>query len=225
MTANAAPISRRLDVRFADGDRVVDVFAKRAPTSRPRRRARRTSPRAARSRRRSPRRAARLGRRRRDHRQRAVLGAAARRTRPTRSRCRSTARRRSTTCASPSTAHPPARPCRATRHRRLFTVEYHDAAGWHPVPGQARSPVYSTANLNRVQFPEVQADALRVTVQHAAGFRMTRRYGPSRRSVEAPPSTNAAPKVTVYQDPTFEQPAQVRLVGTVIRQTRGNPAR
>ncbi|NKY38233.1 hypothetical protein HGA02_01470 [Cellulomonas septica] len=98
----------------------------------------------------------------------------------------------------------------------LFTVEYRDAGGWHPVPGQARSPVYSTANLNRVQFPEVQADALRVTVQHAAGFRTgVKEVQAFATGVEAPPSTNAAPKVTVYQDPTFDQPAQVRLVGTV----------
>ena len=37
----------------------------------------------------------------------------------------------------------------------LYTLEYHDAAGWHPVTGQARTPVYSTANLNHVQLPAV----------------------------------------------------------------------
>jgi len=98
----------------------------------------------------------------------------------------------------------------------LWTLEYHDAAGWHPVPGQARTPVYSTANLNRVQFPEVQADRLRVTAKHAAGFRTgVKEVQAFATGVEAPPSTNAAPKVTVYRDPAFDQPAQVRLVGSV----------
>lgn len=98
----------------------------------------------------------------------------------------------------------------------LYTLEYHDAAGWHPVAGQARTPVYSTANLNHLQFPAVQADRLRVTVKHAAGFRTgLKEIQAFSTGVAAPPSTNAAPKVSAYQDTTFDQPGQVRLIGSV----------
>lgn len=98
----------------------------------------------------------------------------------------------------------------------LYTLEYHDAAGWHPVTGQARTPVYTRANLNQVQLPAVQADRLRVTVKHAAGFRTgLKEIQAFATGDEAPPSTNAAPKVTAYQDPAFDQPSQVRIIGSV----------
>ena len=98
----------------------------------------------------------------------------------------------------------------------LYTLEYRDAAGWHVIPQQARTPVYSTANYNRVQFPQVTADRLRVTVTHASGFRTgLKEIQAYATGVAAPPATNAAPKASAYRDPTYDQPGQVRLIGTV----------
>ena len=40
--------------------------------------------------------------------------------------------------------------------RRMYTARVPTtAAGWHPVPEQARTPVYPRGNLNQVQFPAV----------------------------------------------------------------------
>ncbi|WP_149202421.1 Ig-like domain-containing protein [Actinotalea subterranea] len=98
----------------------------------------------------------------------------------------------------------------------LFTLEYHDGDGWHTAPDQARTPVYPTANYNRVQLPEVRADRLRVTVTHASGFRTgVKEIQAFATGVPAPAATNAAPDVSVVRDLAFDQPGQVRLVGTV----------
>lgn len=97
----------------------------------------------------------------------------------------------------------------------MYAVEYRSGGEWHPVPSQARTPVYPRGNLNHIQFPEVTGDAVRLTVTHAAGFKTgVKEVQVFSTGVEAPPSTNQAPLVDAWLKPGVAIPGQADLVGS-----------
>ena len=99
---------------------------------------------------------------------------------------------------------------------QLYTIDYWTGTDWTPVPQQARTPVYATANLNQSQFPKVTTSKIRVNVNHAAGAATgIKEVQVFNTGVTAPVATNAAPKVTVSQDKTITSPNSARLVGSV----------
>ncbi|MBS1906451.1 MAG: Ig-like domain-containing protein [Actinobacteria bacterium] len=98
----------------------------------------------------------------------------------------------------------------------LYTVEYRSGGEWHPVPDQARAPAMPRANLNRIQFPEVTGDAVRVTVNHAAGMKTgIKEVQVFRTGIEAPAGTNQAPSVQAWVKSGVPIPGQADLVGVV----------
>lgn len=98
----------------------------------------------------------------------------------------------------------------------LYTVEYDDAGTWVPVPDATRTPTYPRANENRVQFPAVTTQRLRVTVRHADGAHTGLKEVQVRATgADVAPAPNAAPAVRAFVDPSFSQPAQARVVGRV----------
>lgn len=98
----------------------------------------------------------------------------------------------------------------------LYRVEYRANGEWHPVPGQARTPAVPRANLNRIQFPEVSGDAVRITVNHASGFKTgIKEVQLFATGIEAPASTNLAPSVQAWAKSGVATAGQVDLVGTV----------
>ncbi|MFH8252766.1 Ig-like domain-containing protein [Microbacterium sp. B2969] len=99
---------------------------------------------------------------------------------------------------------------------QMYGLEYESGGQWVAVPGQSRTPSSVTANGNVVRFPEVTTGKVRLTVTHAAGARTGLKEIQVRSTgADAPPSTNAAPSVTAYLDPTFAQPSQARIIGAV----------
>ncbi|MEV6347188.1 discoidin domain-containing protein [Actinoplanes sp. NPDC051851] len=95
-----------------------------------------------------------------------------------------------------------------------FTVSYDDGDGWTTVPGQSRSPAYPRGNLNRVRFPSITATRLRITVQHAAGFKTgikeIQAFGTG---VAAPPAVDEPPLADAWVDSAYHQDGSVRLIG------------
>lgn len=99
---------------------------------------------------------------------------------------------------------------------QMFGLEYDSGGEWVAIGGQARTPSYVTANGNTVRFPAITTSKVRLTLTHAAGARTGLKEIQVRSTgLEAPPSTNAAPRVSAYLDPTFSQPSQARLIGSV----------
>lgn len=98
----------------------------------------------------------------------------------------------------------------------MYLVEYRSDGDWHPVPDQARTPAMPRANLNRIQFPEVTGDAVRITLTHAAGAKTgVKEVQLFHTGIEAPAGTNQAPSVQAWVKPGVAVPGQADLVGTV----------
>ncbi|WP_298458840.1 OmpL47-type beta-barrel domain-containing protein [uncultured Cellulomonas sp.] len=98
----------------------------------------------------------------------------------------------------------------------MYTVEYLDGDTWRPVPGQAKDPVYPQGNLNRVLFPEITTQRIRLTVTHAPGFRTgVKELQVRSTGLAAPAVDNAAPSVSAIQDAVYSQAGSARLIGTV----------
>ncbi|TGO05752.1 OmpL47-type beta-barrel domain-containing protein [Serinibacter arcticus] len=96
-----------------------------------------------------------------------------------------------------------------------FLVEYDDGSGFKPVPDSSRAPVYPQGNLNHVRFSPVEATQLRVTVQHAPGFRTgIKEVQAFDTGVPAPASSNQAPLADAWLDSAYNQAGSARLVGT-----------
>ncbi|WAT15978.1 Ig-like domain-containing protein [Xanthomonas fragariae] len=54
----------------------------------------------------------------------------------------------------------------------IYAVQYQDGSGsWKTVPGQVRDAAMAEGNRNRVRFPPIRAQALRVVVTHAGSAR------------------------------------------------------
>src|SRR5439155_9025215 len=54
------------------------------------------------------------------------------------------------------------------REPAAYTIRYFDGSGWVDVPGQVRTPDTPAPNYNRVDFPAVTAQQVRVLVTRAA---------------------------------------------------------
>ncbi|WP_305787164.1 Ig-like domain-containing protein [Symbioplanes lichenis] len=95
-----------------------------------------------------------------------------------------------------------------------FTVEYDDGSGWRTVPRQSRAPAYPRGNLNQVRFPAVTAERLRITVQHASGFRTgikeIQAFGSG---IPAPAATNMPPLADAWLDSAYRQAGSARIIG------------
>jgi hypothetical protein len=101
------------------------------------------------------------------------------------------------------------------REPSLYTLEVRQGGEWSPIPLQARTPAHPRANLNHAQFPEVTGDAVRITVVHASGAKTgIKELQVFSTGVEAPASTNQAPLVTAWQDAAASTAGEAALVGT-----------
>ncbi len=97
----------------------------------------------------------------------------------------------------------------------LYTLEVRRDGVWSPIPAQARTPVNPRANLNQVQFPETTGDAVRITVTHAPGARTgIKEVQVSSTGVAAPAATNEAPAVTAWHDRSASVSGEAVLRGT-----------
>ncbi len=56
------------------------------------------------------------------------------------------------------------------REPASYVVQYHDGSGWVDVPQQTRRPASAAPNYNRVDFPPVTAQRVRVLVRPTSGF-------------------------------------------------------
>jgi hypothetical protein len=103
-----------------------------------------------------------------------------------------------------------------------FTVSYDNGDGWKTVPGQSRNPAYPRGNLNQVRFPSVKASKLRVTVQHApgqkTGIKEIQAYGTG---VDAPSTVDRPPLADAWPDSSYHQAGSARLIG--LAQDDGTP--
>ncbi|MER6177535.1 discoidin domain-containing protein [Streptosporangium sp. NPDC001681] len=98
----------------------------------------------------------------------------------------------------------------------MYQIQYHDGSTWVTVPNQAKSPAAPVSNYNRVRFPAIGAQRVRVLMTHRAGLRTGLTEVKIYNSAGSPPAaTNQAPYVLARKDPAYNQPAQVRLLGTV----------
>ncbi|GIF23773.1 hypothetical protein BJ973_004384 [Actinoplanes tereljensis] len=103
-----------------------------------------------------------------------------------------------------------------------FTVQYDNGDGWKTIPSQTRVPAYPRGNLNQVRFPSLDATKLRITVQHAPGFKTAIKEVQAYDSgVAAPAAVNAPPLADAWLDSSYSQAGSVRLLGTA--QDDGNP--
>ncbi|MGW0591141.1 galactose-binding domain-containing protein [Streptosporangium sp. NPDC002607] len=98
----------------------------------------------------------------------------------------------------------------------MYQIQYHDGSTWVTVPNQAKSPAAPVSNYNRVRFPAIGAQRVRVLMTHRAGLRTGLTEVKIYNSAGSPPAaTNQAPYVLARKDPAYNQPSQVRLLGTV----------
>ncbi|OYC97783.1 OmpL47-type beta-barrel domain-containing protein [Microbacterium sp. Yaish 1] len=98
----------------------------------------------------------------------------------------------------------------------VYTLEVRRNGEWTMIPSQARTPAYPRANYNRIQFPEVTGDAVRLTVAHAAGAKTgVKELQVFRTGLPAPESTNQAPLVTAWENRQASAGGAAALIGTV----------
>jgi hypothetical protein len=103
-----------------------------------------------------------------------------------------------------------------------FTVQYDNGDGWKTIPDQTRSPAYPRGNLNQVRFPPLTASKLRITAQHAPGFKTAIKEVQAYDSgVAAPQAVNAPPLADAWLDSSYNQAGSARLLG--LAQDDGNP--
>lgn len=97
----------------------------------------------------------------------------------------------------------------------MYQIQYFDGTTWITVPGQAKTPAAPRANYNRVRFPAITAQRVRVVMTHQPGLRTGLTEVKIFSSGDPPASANSAPYVLARQDPAFDQPGQAKLLGTV----------
>ncbi|WP_119582884.1 discoidin domain-containing protein [Streptomyces europaeiscabiei] len=62
------------------------------------------------------------------------------------------------------------RPANTTyRAPSAYTIQYHNGSSWVNAPDQTKSPAAPRANYNRVRFPAVSAQRIRILATHASG--------------------------------------------------------
>ncbi|WP_165358470.1 Ig-like domain-containing protein [Haloactinopolyspora alba] len=98
----------------------------------------------------------------------------------------------------------------------MYTVQYLDGDTWRDVAGQVKSPSYPRANRNRVRFPAVTTQKLRVRMTHrpahATGLTEFQAFATA---ADAPAGENKAPYVRAWQDSGGSGAGRARLTGIV----------
>ncbi|MCD0252677.1 Ig-like domain-containing protein [Xanthomonas campestris pv. campestris] len=99
----------------------------------------------------------------------------------------------------------------------MYVVQYQDGGSWKDVPGQVRDALIAEGNRNRVRFPPLRAQALRVVVTHAGSARTGIKELQVFNSSQAPPAFvgNVAPQVQAWQLDTPGADGTVRVNGRV----------
>jgi hypothetical protein len=97
----------------------------------------------------------------------------------------------------------------------MYQIQYLNGSTWVTVPGQAKTPAAPRSNFNRVQFPAITAQRVRVLMTHQPGLKTGLTEVKIFDSGSPPPAANSAPYVLARQDPSFNQPGQARLLGKV----------
>lgn len=96
----------------------------------------------------------------------------------------------------------------------MYSVQYYDGTKWVDVPGQYKSPNTPRANYNQVQFPEIQAQKIRVLMTHRSGYHTgLKEVQVFDTGVQAPEAINAAPNVSASQ--SGSKPLKAQLQGAV----------
>ncbi|WP_221583631.1 Ig-like domain-containing protein [Microbacterium sp. G2-8] len=97
-----------------------------------------------------------------------------------------------------------------------YGIEYFDGSDWVPVSGQVKVPAAPRANLNEARFPEVTAQRIRLTVDHADGFRTgVKELQVLRTGAEVGTQENHAPDVLAYTKEGAVSPGLAQLAGVV----------
>ncbi|MDR6672023.1 hypothetical protein J2Y70_000611 [Xanthomonas translucens] len=98
----------------------------------------------------------------------------------------------------------------------LYALQYFDGREWKTVPGQVRDAPIAQGNRNRVRFPALRVQRLRVLVTHAGALRTGIKEIQAYASGARPPAANAnqAPQVEAWQEDGAGGGA-LRLVGRV----------
>ncbi len=98
----------------------------------------------------------------------------------------------------------------------LYVLQYFDGAAWKTVPGQVRDAPIAQGNRNRVRFPALRVQRLRVLVTHAGalrtGIKEIQAYASGARVPAA--KSNQAPQVEAWQQDGVGGGA-LRVVGRV----------
>ncbi|WP_238412229.1 Ig-like domain-containing protein [Saccharothrix deserti] len=97
----------------------------------------------------------------------------------------------------------------------MYQVQYFEDGAWITIPRQAKTPAAPTANHNRIRFPAVTAQRVRLVMTHQPGFHTGLTEVKVFRTGGWQASRNTAPSVLARVDKAFNQPGQLRLVGRV----------
>ncbi len=106
------------------------------------------------------------------------------------------------------------------REPASYVVQYHDGSGWTDVPQQTRRPSAAAPNYNRVDFPPVTAQRVRVLLRPTAGFgigvKELQLFDTIPLIDEDPPVTTATVSPTQPQgaDGWYRSPVTVTLTAT-----------
>jgi hypothetical protein len=100
---------------------------------------------------------------------------------------------------------------------RMYVLQYRDGDAWKDVPGQVRDQLIAQGNRNRVRFPAITTQQLRVVVTHdgalRTGLKEIQAYATGAHVPRA--SANLAPQVAAWQEDQGTTSPALRLVGRV----------
>ncbi|RSM87989.1 hypothetical protein DMH04_09755 [Kibdelosporangium aridum] len=96
----------------------------------------------------------------------------------------------------------------------MYQVQYLNGSTWVTLPGH-KTPAVPRSNYNRVQFPAITAQRVRVVMTHQPGLKTGLTEVKLFATGSPPAATNTAPYVLARRDPAFNQPGQARLLGKV----------
>lgn len=99
----------------------------------------------------------------------------------------------------------------------MYVLQYFDGRGWTNVPGQVRDAPIAQGNYNRVRFPAITAQRLRVLVTHAGtqrtGIKEIQAYASGANVSGA--KANLAPSVEAWQEDRDGRSGVLRVAGRV----------
>lgn len=96
----------------------------------------------------------------------------------------------------------------------MYQIQYLNGSTWVTLPGH-KTPAVPRSNYNRVQFPAITAQRVRVVMTHQSGLKTGLTEVKIFNTGSPPTATNTAPYVLARRDPAVNQPGQARLLGKV----------